>query len=305
MKFIFFNANDKVRLIWKFLLFIVVMILIAAPLQIGLREILDQGLTRGNLSALIGVLATLGSLFILIRYVEHSSFEKFGLKMDRHWAIEFGAGCMIAVIQLSVFFIIMRVSGNLVISDYFVTDSTDYTFATGFLSEIFRQITVGFNEEILFRGFLFYIVYEALNSFFERRSRNAIIACALVSPLFGLAHFSNDGATLFSTINLGLDAMMIALPFMITGRLAISIGMHFAWNAMQGAIFGFANSGHIAKASWISSSMPDNLWTGGDFGPEGSVLLLPMTLMAVLMILMWKRFRGYNQWVHPNIIESK
>lgn len=304
MRKIFINANNKVRLIWKFLLFVLIMLLIAVPLQLGLREILDKGLIRGNLSAFIAVLATSVSLFVLIRFVERSSFEKFGLKMDGSWLVEFGVGCLIAIIQISLFFLAMRSTGNLVVTDYFVSGSEEYAFLSGFLSELFRQLTVGFNEEILFRAFLFYVVYEALNSFFKNRAKNAIIACALVSPLFGLAHLSNDGATLFSTINLGLDAMMIALPFIITGRLALSIGMHFSWNAMQGAIFGFANSGTIAKASWISSSMPDNMWTGGEFGPEGSVLLLPMTLLAVIMIILWKRYKQYTTWVHPNIIAN-
>ncbi|MEP4091612.1 CPBP family intramembrane glutamic endopeptidase [Reichenbachiella sp.] len=304
MKKLFFNSNQKVRIIWKFFLFLLLLILISAPLQIGLREVLDKGLMRGNLSALINVCAVVGSLYVLIKYIERSSFEKFGLKIEGTWMTEFVFGCMIAVVQLSLFFLAMRLTGNLVIQDYFTVNSPDFTFIQGFISELFRQVTVGFAEEIEFRAFLFYIVYETLNGFKKDRAKNAIIACLLVSPLFGLAHFSNDGATIFSTINLGLDAMMIALPFMITGRLAISIGMHFSWNAMQGAIFGFANSGHIAKASIISSTMPDNLWTGGDFGPEGSVLLLVMDALAVLLIIFWKKHKKYDSWVHANIIQN-
>lgn len=304
MKKIFFNSNDNVRIIWKFVLFVFVFLLIATPLQMGLRAFMDKGLMRGNLFALINVTAVFGSLYVLIRYVEKSSFEKFGLKLGGGWLSEFGYGCLIAVIQLTLFFFAMRWSGNLVITDYFVTSAPDFTFVQGFLSEIFRQLTVGFAEEIEFRAFLFYIAYETLNGFSKDRAKNAIIACLMVSPLFGLAHFSNDGATIFSTINLGLDAMMIALPFMITGRLAISIGMHFSWNAMQGAILGFANSGHIAKASSISSEMPDNIWTGGDFGPEGSVLLLAMDVLAVAFILLWKKHKKYGHWVHPVIIQN-
>jgi len=98
--------------------------------------------------------------------------------------------------------------------------------------------------------------------------------------------------------------MMICLPFLITGRLGVSIGMHFSWDVVQGAVLGFANSGHIAKASIISVSMPDNMLTGGAFGPEGSILLLLLDLIAVILILFWKKINKYEAWVHPYIIEN-
>ena len=195
-------------------------------------------------------------------------------------------------------------SGNLEIVAYFTTKTTDYNFINGFLSEIIRQLMGSTGEEVLFRAFLFYIVFEAIRSDRLAPVAKAVAACAILSPIFGLFHLSNEGATVFSTINLGLDAMMICLPFLITGRLGMSIGMHFSWNVMQGAIFGFANSGHIAKALIISSEMPETMLTGNTFGPEGSVLLLPMTLIAVLLIVGWKKWKGVEDWMSPTIISN-
>ncbi|HEY1038542.1 MAG TPA: CPBP family intramembrane glutamic endopeptidase, partial [Bacteroidia bacterium] len=189
------------------------------------------------------------------------------------------------------------------ISGYFVTDSPNYSFLEGFLSEGFGLLVGGFIEEIFFRAFLFYIIYEALRTIIKEPRKRAIFMIIIISPLFGLAHWGNNGATIISTINLGIDAMMMCLPFLITGRLGMSIGIHFAWNLIQGSIFGFAMSGNIAKASVMSVNMPDNILTGGAFGPEGSVLLVLLDLIAILLIVYWKKLKNYTNIVNPSIIQ--
>lgn len=303
MSRIFFNANQNVRLIWRFLLFIIVVFLLNIPLQLGLQEILAEGLLRGYVSASIFFISILFSLYVQVKFLDKSSFKKYGLHLSGKWAHEFIVGCIIAAVQLAVFFVIMYLTGNLKIVGFFITETSDFTFIEGFMSEMFGQLVGSTGEEIFFRSFLFYIIFEALRSVSKEPVKRAVIACLITSPLFGLAHWSNEGATFFSTVNLGLDAMMISLPFLITGRLGMSIGLHFSWNILQGAVFGFANSGHIAKASVMSVSMPDNILTGGSFGPEGSALILLLDIMAVLLIVWWKNSKKYDAWVSPDIIE--
>src|SRR5262249_990951 len=147
-------------------------------------------------------------------------------------------------------------------------------------------------------------LYEALRTIIKDGRRRALFTALVVSLLFGLAHLANNGATVISTLNLGIDAIMMCLPFLLTGRLGMSIGIHFAWNLIQGSVFGFAVSGTIAKATVISVSMPDNLWTGGVFGPEGSILLGALDVIAVLIVLYWKKIKKYNTLVSPTIIEN-
>jgi membrane protease YdiL (CAAX protease family) len=301
---IIFNSSSKIRPIWRLLLFLVITFAINIPLQLLLQKALGQSLLRGVLSGSIYFISVILSLLIQIKFLDRSSFKKYGLKINKAWICDFIVGSLISLIQLSLFFIIMYLSGNLKIENYFVTSSPNYSFLEGFLSEMYGLLVGGFIEEIFFRAFLFYIIYEALEKTIKDARKRAVFMIVIISPLFGLAHLGNNGATLISTLNLGFDAMMMCLPFLITGRLGMSIGIHFAWNLIQGSVFGFAISGNIAKATIISVSMPDNLFTGGIFGPEGSVLLVALDLIAVGIILYWKKLKNYTTLVNPTISEN-
>ncbi|WP_271785256.1 CPBP family intramembrane glutamic endopeptidase [Aquimarina algiphila] len=308
MRKIIFNSKNRIRPIWRLFLFLSITFLINIPLQLGLQEVLNQGLLRGSISASIYLLSVVLSLYIQIKFLDKSSFKKYGLKINKIWIKEFIIGIIISLTQLSIFFLIMYITGNLKIVDFFTTNSSsysfDYSFWQGFFSEMFGLIIGSTVEEIFFRAFIFYIVYEALRTVKKDAGKRAVIILIVIAPLFGIAHVGNEGATIISTINLGLDAMMMCLPFLITGRLGMSIGMHFSWNLFQGVIFGFAISGNIAKVSIISVNMPNNLLTGGVFGPEGSVIFILLDIVALIFILYWKKLKKYNSFVSPYIIEN-
>jgi membrane protease YdiL (CAAX protease family) len=70
--------------------------------------------------------------------------------------------------------------------------------------------------------------------------------------------------------------------YLLTKSLWLSMGMHIGWNFFQGPIFGFAASGHqtatLIQHEVVSSS---TYLTGGDFGPEASLLILPILGLAL------------------------
>ncbi|MFY7670782.1 type II CAAX prenyl endopeptidase Rce1 family protein [Tenacibaculum sp. MEBiC06402] len=305
---IIYNSKNKIRPIWRLLLFLVITFIINIPLQLALQEFLDSSLLRGVISASIYLISVVFSLFVQIKYLEKSSFKKYGLSINRIWIKEFFIGILISLIQLSLFFLLMYFSGNLKIVDYFTVYSSNYSFnysfLAGLLSEIFGLIVGTSVEEIFFRAFLFYIAYEALRVLKKEPKKRALIILILIAPLFGIAHIFNEGATIISTINLGVDAIIICLPFLITGRLGMSIGMHFSWNLFLGALFGFPISGNIAKVSVISINTPNNIFTGGVFGPEGSVLYILLVIIALLFILYWKKREHYDSFINPCILEN-
>ena len=97
---------------------------------------------------------------------------------------------------------------------------------------------------------------------------------------------------------------MICLPLLITARLGISIGIHFSCNLVQGVIFGFAISGDIAKTPMVNMEMPNNLLTGGVFGPEEGLLLILLDIIAVMLVLYWKKFKTNTDTVERIIYIS-
>jgi uncharacterized protein len=301
---LFYNKQQRMRILWRLLIFIILTFALNIPLQLLLQEILSEGLFRGYMSAFVFLLSIIVSLYVQVRFIEKTSFSKYGLHINVPWITEFVVGCGIAAMQLVVFYCIMYFSGNMVIESYFwLPQDVSYSFSAGFVSEIFGQLIGSIGEELFFRSFLFYLVLESLRQLRKEPLSKAWLASLIISLLFGLAHYTNESATLVSTVNLAIDGVMLAIPFLITGRLGMSIGIHFSWNLLQGAVFGAGVSGNLAKVSMIRILTPDNIFTGGAFGPEGSVLILLLDIIAVGLIFLWWKIQKQKQFLSPVIIE--
>lgn len=150
-------------------------------------------------------------------------------------------------------------------------------FATGIGSNLATylviMILVAIWEEMVFRGYLLINITEGAYHASLGHKGALAVGTLISSLLFGFAHFFNPNADLLSSINIMMAGVVLALPFLITGRLALSIGAHFGWNFFQGGVFGFQVSGAGFRHSLIriNETGPD-LWTGGVFGPEAGLL---------------------------------
>jgi len=134
-------------------------------------------------------------------------------------------------------------------------------------------VCAGIAEEILYRGVLFRLVEEGLGTW------GAVLVSALV---FGGIHLTNPDGTLWGAVAIAIEAgILFAAVYVITRSLWWCIGLHFAWNIMEGPVFGSIVSGSGAQDSWLVASWsgPDIL-TGGVFGLEASIV--PVILLGAL-----------------------
>lgn len=155
--------------------------------------------------------------------------------------------------------------------------------AVGMLESLMMFLTVGIGEELVFRGFIFRLIAERWN---------VAIALTISSLLFGFVHLSNEDATIWSSIAIAIEAgLVLGAAYAVSGNLWFPIGIHWAWNYTQGVIFGFDVSGMPTDCRLLNSYVtgPDIL-TGGDFGPEASVLSVILGL-ALSGWFIWK-YRG-------------
>jgi membrane protease YdiL (CAAX protease family) len=166
-----------------------------------------------------------------------------------------------------------------------------FTLAT-LLLLFLEHLMVGYWEELVFRGYLFQNITEGLG----------LIPAILISCLlYGSIHYLNPNATYLSSIIIILFGFLRIYGYLATGMLWLSIGMHIGWNFFQGPIFGFAASGH-QKATWLELNFSGPDWlSGGSFGPEGSLLIIPIVLLALWIMKKWSR-RGETAYkVHTSI----
>ncbi|MEI7037556.1 type II CAAX endopeptidase family protein [Fulvimonas yonginensis] len=143
----------------------------------------------------------------------------------------------------------------------------------------------GVGEEIIARGVLYRLVEEGLGSW----------AALVVSALFfGAAHLSNPGATVWAGLAIAIEAgLLLGLLYLVTRSLWVCMGLHAAWNFMQGTVYGIPVSGTRADGWLVSTRTGPDWLSGGVFGAEASVvaLLLCSLVSAALLAVALRRHR--------------
>jgi len=107
-----------------------------------------------------------------------------------------------------------------------------------------------------------------------------------VGVLFALLHGSNPGSSWLSTAITGGFGIIFGYAWLRSRDLWLPIGLHFGWNFTL-PLFGVNISGlRIRVTGYELSWTAGKLWSGGDYGPEASVLTL--AVLVLLWVYVWK-----------------
>jgi membrane protease YdiL (CAAX protease family) len=234
-------------------------------------------------------------LWIGGRFIDRRHIRNFGFHFNKNWWIDLCFGMGLGAFLISLIFILEMCLGWISFSDTFYSINSQPTFIVPLLVFLFYFISQGMSEELLSRGYLIKNLAEGFNLKAIAPKWSILIAWCLISIIFGLAHTGNPNATIISTINLMVTGITMGAGFIITGELAIPIGLHISWNFFQGNIFGFPVSGvsypaEIVSLIKINQGGPE-IWTGGDFGPEAGLLALCANIIGLLLIFCWAYIR--------------
>ncbi len=151
------------------------------------------------------------------------------------------------------------------------------------------SIISGVSEELIFRGIVFRIIEESLGS---------VVALAISALIFGALHLANPNASLVAGLAIAIEAgILLGLAYMLTRRLWLAMGLHFAWNFVQGGVFGVAVSGNVVEGLLESTLTGPALLSGGAFGAEASVFAVLVCLGA--SVYLWQRVRRQGGSVAP------
>ena len=132
-------------------------------------------------------------------------------------------------------------------------------------------------EELLFHGFAFQTLLREFGIF------QVVLP---VGALFGYLHGNNPNATLLGLVNTAGFGILFGLAFLRSHDLWLPIGLHFGWNFTL-PLFGVNLSGITMKPTAVTLVWKaGSLWSGGDYGPEASILT--SGLLLLLLIYIWK-----------------
>jgi len=245
-------------------------------------------LAFGNSAA--SMLAVCGSMWLAALLFDRRPFSDYGFHFSKNWWKDFGAGLVLGALVMALIFMVEYLAGWVSLQGFFVSNLRGFSFPAAMVYYLGIYILVGFSEEMISRGYQTRNLAEGLPKNALFRSGNVIIAWVITSAVFGLMHFFNANASWTSTLMIFFAGLMLGLGYILTGSLAVPIGIHIAWNFFQGAVFGFPVSGNVSDASFIiiEQKGPD-LLTGGAFGPEAGLVGFAAILLLAGLVYAWVR----------------
>jgi hypothetical protein len=142
-------------------------------------------------------------------------------------------------------------------------------------------------EELVFRALLFRILEETFGT------SAALFGSA---ALFSVAHLTNNGVHAITPLTVTVAGLMWAGIFIVWRNVWVVAAHHACWNATI-FLIGVPLSGENwqSQAPWETAVRGSDLWTGGSFGPEDSVLNI--AVMALLCAALWWIGRRRGRWV--------
>jgi len=228
------------------------------------------------------------SLSIVMAGVVLGLYALFVRLMEKHWPTDLSLRRLVPHTLLGL--LVGAILITLVVSTIVATGCATVTWNSFSGSEqwdvfmMFLAVAVG--EEMICRGVVFRWIDERWNTW----------AALLFSALFfGFGHIGNVGATWWSSLAIAIEAgLLLGAAYKWSGSLWVPIGIHWAWNYVQGNVFGFAVSGTDAGATLLTSAIngPDII-TGGEFGPEASIIAVILGALLTIVFL-------YNRRLHPS-----
>ncbi|MCP4152223.1 MAG: CPBP family intramembrane metalloprotease, partial [bacterium] len=212
------------------------------------------------------------------RFLDRRTLADVGFRFNKAWWIDFAIGMGLGILMQGIIFGIQYAAGWITVTGTFHTFAPHKNFILLFLPFLANYLSVALAEEWFYRGYLLTNLAEGLNfkKFGSKSPQYAIIAAVVVSSVaFGIFHLNNPNAGFLSTVIIVLYGFLFGATYILTGSLALPIGLHFTWNLFLGNVFGFPVSGDVFPSIFVSvfsitQSGPE-AWTGGAFGPEAGL----------------------------------
>ena len=283
---VFLSADEpRLRAGWR--LFLQTLLLFVFGIVVSFAGSLFGGIgsAASIWAQVLNLIAVTGSIYVARRWLDKRSFESLGLKLNQQTLMDILAGIGITFVQMGFIYIVMLGLGWLTFTGFAWQIDPINVVVTNVVTFLVVFIFVGWNEELLSRGYHLQTIASGFNLFW-----GVIIS----SAVFGLLHLGNPNATWVCAAGIFFAGIYLAYGYIRTKQLWLSIGLHIGWNFFEGVGFGFPVSGlDIYPLLRINVTGPE-LWTGGAFGPEAGLIVLPSLLVGGLLIYLYTQKQDAN-----------
>jgi membrane protease YdiL (CAAX protease family) len=200
----------------------------------------------------------------------------------KEWAVGAAVGWSIVVLAV----LPMALAGALHV--HFWTDSRAFWLI---VLNLLTLAVAALAEEAAFRGYPFRCLIQAIGP---------VAATIVMSLLFGLGHMLNNDATWTSVLITMLSGILFSVAWLRTHGLWLPWGLHFAWNASMGIVFGLPVSGITDFSTVVQTRAIGRIWlTGGDYGPEGALFTIVAIVVGIIVLIRLTRDYAWHYTYTP------
>ncbi len=283
----FFVASGRLRPVWRF--FISTLLVILVYLFIGIflgfvAHVLDYSFNLFVTLFVVNLLVMttlLGMYKMFCLYVDEKPLAYVGLAFRGRWAAELAMGFALGALMILAAAGLERALGAATFSWSPLSEGQGQKIAVWAFYSFITLAVAGTTEELSFRGYPFQRLADSIGP---------VGATAVFAALFGLVHLGNASHTWISTCNTMLVGVTFAVAYFRTRALWLPVGLHVSWNLVQGYVLGLPVSGINLPASLLRPQLHGaEILTGGNYGPEGSLLATVVIVAGTVYLLLSKR----------------
>jgi len=283
---IFISPDERrLRVLWRLVgqvaLLLVCLALFGIP--IGILSVLMPESSQNAiliLSQLVELFAITLSVFLARKYFDRRTFVSLGLKWDSHATRDIVFGILLAALLMTLVYLIEWAAGWLTVKSFAWETQSTVQVIFGIAAIALTYVIVGWSEELLSRGYWLQNISDGLNLFW---------GVLISSLLFALAHLGNPNWSLLAIVNIAAGGVFLAFAYLRTRQLWLPIGIHIGWNFFQGPVFGFPVSGTDSFILINHTVNGPELITGGAFGPEAGLIILPIIALGAALVYWYTR----------------
>lgn len=283
---LFISPDERrLRAGWRLMLQIVLLLMLGILIQIPVDWVMH--LLAPNKMEMVLVTATIISFLAITlsvyfarRMFDRRSFTSLGVNWDSISAKDLGAGIVISGILVALIYLVEWGFGWLEFQG-FSWQTIGWKYVGSLLVvAILVWVLVGWSEELVLRGYWLQNL---------RDGTNLSLGVLLSSVVFAFGHFANPNLGWEALIGLFVAGLFFAFAYLRTNLLWMPIGLHIGWNFFESSVFGFPVSGLDYPSLISQTGQGPAILTGGNFGPEAGMIMLPAILLGIGLIYIYTR----------------
>ncbi|QHS51051.1 CPBP family intramembrane glutamic endopeptidase [Edaphobacter sp. 12200R-103] len=161
------------------------------------------------------------------------------------------------------------------------------------IANIFSVAAASLAIEVIFRGYPFRCLVDGIGP---------VAATLCMTVLYALAEVMVNGASSTGVLVALLMGVLFSVAWFRTHGLWLAWGMHFAWTASMGILFGLPVGGRHHLSVLVATIARGSRWlTGGRYGPEAARFTLVALAIGLVVLVRVTRDYAWN-YTHPPIV---